>query len=60
MEHNLVMQRSSEQRMRMANDCGMSRIFRTGVEQSFESSRWAFEEKRSDGGSWCDHSIQIT
>jgi hypothetical protein len=54
------MQRSSEQRMRMANDCGMSRIFRTGIEQRFESSRWTFKEKRSDGGSWCDHSIQIT
>ncbi len=49
MEHNLVMQRSSKQRMRVANNCGMSRFFRTGIEQRFESSRWAFKEERSDG-----------
>lgn len=48
MEHNLVMQRPSKQRMRVANDCGMSRVFRTGVKQRFESSRWAFKEERSD------------
>src|SRR5271155_3166023 len=60
MKHNLVMQRSSEQRMRMANNRRMSRIFRTGIEESFESSSWAFKEKRSDGGSRRDHSIQIT
>ncbi|MGB7609106.1 MAG: hypothetical protein WBL97_11925, partial [Candidatus Sulfotelmatobacter sp.] len=49
MKHNLVMQRSSKQRMRVANNCGMSRFFRTGIEQRFESSRWAFKEERSDG-----------
>ncbi len=49
MEHNLVVQRSAKQRMRMANDCGMSRIFRAGVEQRFESSRRAFEKERPDG-----------
>ena len=49
MEHNLVMQRSSKQRMRVANDCGVSRIFRTCVKQRFESSRRAFKEERSDG-----------
>ena len=49
MEHNLVMQRSPKQRMRVANDCRMSRILRTGVQQRFESSRWAFKKKRSDG-----------
>ena len=49
MEHNLVMQRSAKQRVRMANDCGTSRIFGTGIEQRFQSSRWAFKEKRSDG-----------
>ena len=48
-EYNLVMQRSAKQRMRVANDCGMRRIFRTGVEQRFESSRWSLQEKRSDG-----------
>ena len=47
-EHNLVMQRSAKQRMRVANNCGMSRIFGTGVEQRFKSSRWAFKEERSD------------
>ena len=48
MEHNLVMQCSSKQRMRVANDRGVSRILRTGVEQCFESSPWAFKEERSD------------
>ena len=48
MEHNLVMQCSSKQRMRVANDRGVSRILPTGVEQCFESSPWAFKEERSD------------
>jgi hypothetical protein len=42
------MQCSSKQRMRVANDRGVSRILRTGVEQCFESSPWAFKEERSD------------
>jgi hypothetical protein len=60
MKHDLIMQRPAKQRMRMANDCGVSRALGTRIEQRLESSCWAFEEERSDGGSWCDHTIQIT
>src|ERR1700693_5325682 len=48
-EHNLVMQRSAKQGMRMANQRRMRRVFRARVEQRFQSSRWAFKEERFDG-----------
>jgi len=59
-EHDLVMQRPAEQRMRMADDRRVSRVFGACVEQRFQSSRWAFEKERFDGRILGDHSIQIT
>ncbi len=49
MEHDLVMQRSAKQWMRMANYRGVSCVLRACVEQGFEASCRAFEEERSDG-----------
>jgi hypothetical protein len=54
------MQRPAEQRMRMADDRRVSRVFGACVEQRFQSSRWAFEKERFDGRILGDHSIQIT
>jgi len=48
-EDDFVMQRSTKQRMRMADDRRVRRILRTCIEQRFQSSRWTFQEERSDG-----------
>ena len=57
MEDDLVMQCPAEQRMRMADDGRMRRIFRAGIEQRFEAPCRAFEEERSDRGIVGDHSF---
>ena len=44
-KHDLVMQRSSKHRMRMANQRRVRRILRARIEQGFEPSRWTFEEQ---------------
>ena len=49
LKHNFVMQRPSEQRMWMADDRCVRRVFGACVQQCFQSSRWAFEEERPDG-----------
>jgi hypothetical protein len=54
------MQRSTEQRMGMADDCCVGRGLGARVEQGFEASRRTFEEKRPDGRVLGDHSFQIT
>ena len=43
----------------MANNCCVRGILCARIEQRFQSSRWTFEEERSDGGS-LGHSQQIT
>ena len=48
-EDDFVMQRSTKQRMRMADDRRVRRILRTCIEQRFQSSSWTFQEERSDG-----------
>jgi hypothetical protein len=48
-EDDLVMQRPSEKRVRMANHSGMRRVLSTGVEQGFEAPSGTFEEKGADG-----------
>jgi len=44
-KHNLVMQRPAKQRMRMANQRGMSRILSPTVQQSLKPPRRTFKEK---------------
>ena len=55
MEHNLVVQRSSKQRVRMADNCCVRRILRAGVEQSLKASCRAFQEQRSNRRVGGDH-----
>lgn len=54
-EDDFVVQRSSEQRMRMANYSGMRRVLSAGVEQGFEASSGTFEEEGTDGLVRWDH-----
>ena len=47
-EHNLVVQRSAKQRMRMADERGVRGIFGSGIEQRFEVAGGAVQEQRSN------------
>ncbi len=47
-KYHLVMQRPAEQRMRMANQRGVSGLLRSHVQDSFEPACWAVEKKRAD------------
>jgi len=49
MEHNLVMQRPTKQRVWMANYRGVRRVFPACIQQRFQPSCGAFEEERFDG-----------
>ena len=44
MEHDFVVQRSTEQRMWMADNCSVSRVLCSRIEQRFETSCGTFEE----------------
>ncbi len=48
-EHHLVMQSPAEQWMRMANHSRVRRILCACIKKRFQSSRWTFEEERSNG-----------
>jgi hypothetical protein len=48
-EDDLVVQRPSKKRMRMANHSGVRRVCRAGVEQGFEATSGTFEEAGVDG-----------
>ena len=43
--------------MGMADDRGMRRFGRTGIEQGFEASGRAFEEQGADGGVFVGHAL---
>jgi len=49
MEHNLVMQRSAKQGMRMTNHGRLRRVLRACIQQRFQSSRTTLEKQRLDG-----------
>ncbi len=59
-KHNLIVQRAAKQRVRMANQRGMSRVFRAAVEQRFKPSRRTVQEERADCGVIGNHKLQIT
>jgi hypothetical protein len=59
MEDDLVVQRPSEQRMRMADYSGMRRVLSAGVEQGLEASSGTFEEEGADGLVRGDHSSSL-
>ena len=48
MEHDLVVHGAAEHRMRMANQGGMGRVLRAGIEQGFEPACRAVEKQRTD------------
>src|ERR1700722_18761126 len=48
-KHDLIVQRSPVQGMRMANQCGVCSIRCARVQQGFQASRRAFERKRTNG-----------
>ncbi len=48
-EYNLVVQRPSKQRMRMADYRCMSGVLGARIQQRFQSSGWALEKERLDG-----------
>ena len=50
MEYNFIVQRAAEQRVRVADDCGMRGGAATYVQQSFEASGGAFQGKGFDLG----------
>ena len=56
---NFVMQRSAIDRMRMAHKSGVSRGFRALIQQGFQPSGWAVEEKRTDGTGLCVHGCVV-
>ena len=58
-EDDFVVQRSTVERMRMADDGGMRRVGRSGVEESFEASGGAGEEERADTGVLQEHGIRV-
>jgi hypothetical protein len=63
MEDYFVVQGSTEHRMRMANHCGVSSVWRAYVEQGFEASGRAVEKERADGsgvGVHAGRTIRIT
>ena len=49
MEHNLVMQRSAKQRMRMANQRRVRRTLRARIQQSLQPSCRPLEKQRFNG-----------
>ena len=48
-EDDFVVQRSAEQRVRMTDDRGVSRIFCAGIQQCFQPACGAVEKQRADG-----------
>ena len=54
-ENDFVVQRSSVERMRMADHGGVRRVGRSGVEESFQASGGAGEEERADAGGFGEH-----
>ena len=45
---HLVVQRPAEHRMRMTDDRSVRGVFRTRIEQRFETSRWTVEKERTN------------
>jgi len=58
-EDYFVVQRSAIQRMRMANDRGMRRVGRPGVEQRFQASGGTGKKERANGGGFGEHVIRV-
>src|ERR1700674_3801206 len=58
-EDDFVVERSTEERMRMADHGGMRRAGRTGVEERFQSSGGAGEEQGADAGGFGRHGIRV-
>jgi len=56
---DLIVQRSAEKRMGMADNRRMTRILRSSIEDRFQASSRAFEEERTDGRIR-NHAFQIT
>jgi len=59
MEDDFVVERSAVERMRMADHGGVRRVGGPGVEQSFQASGGAGEEKRADAGRFGWHGIRV-
>src|SRR5690242_17302026 len=47
-KYDLVVQGSTEQRMRMTDDCSVCCVFRACVEQGFQTSGWTIEKERAN------------
>ena len=50
MEDDFVVERASVERMRMADEGGVSGVGGSGIEEGFEASGGAVEEEGADGG----------
>ena len=59
-KHDLVVQRATKQRMRMANDRGMRGVFRACVEQRLQPASAPVDRKRLDGRIMSEHNVQTT
>jgi hypothetical protein len=59
-KHDFVVQRTAKERMRMANDRCMGRVFRAGIQQRLKSTSRPADKERSDGGIVNDHNVQTT
>jgi hypothetical protein len=59
MKDNFVVQRSTVEGMRMADDGSVRRILRSGVEQSFQASGGTGEKQGADAGEFSCHEIRV-
>lgn len=59
MEDDFVVERSAVERMGMADDGGVRRVGRSGIQEGFQASGGAGQKKRADAGGFGEHGIRV-